>query len=277
MSRQKISPHQYAHLCQALHCDPQYGLDVRGLQLLYSDRISFLFSYCDVDSDGYLNRHDMHRLLWIVEGENRMMSRNKVNDTCSELHCDWRVGIDLPSLRKLVIDDNYYDLDHDFARLCNKKRLGYIWCKYPLQNNQMRDFSKHSDFTSLGTCVASSVVLAASTSTTCASFHHRTKRWDDNDSPCPPSTEQAICNTSVKKQVTRHRSECIEQPKTSFNCVPHTSNNMSACTAPSVLIPASVSAICQEENMQHTRRLSQLGMQMECPHCGRSIIFHINL
>ena len=268
MSRQRISDIQFIHLCQALHCDPQHGLDVRGLQLLYSDLTSFLFSYCDVNSDGYLSYHEMHLLRRIVEGENNMMRLKEFNDVCSTLNCNRNSGIDLPFLRKLVSDE-YYNLVEDFDRLCNDKRSEYTWCKSSMQD-QMRDFSNHSDSTSVATCVASSTVVAASTSTTCGGSNFLTKLWVDDIYYPLPLMDQALCDINLKQQMTPHGKENIElSEKLSNSCVPCTSA-LTACTAPSVIIPASVSATFRAENVSDMRNLSQLGMEMEHPYCSRS-------
>lgn len=263
MRRQRISVYQYTHLCHALHCNPYDGVDLRGLQLLYSDRISFLFSYCDVDSDGRLCYSEMCALWRIVHREGtRLKSKRLYMEVCKKLHTDPSIGIGLSSLRKLFQNDSF-DLDKDFQSvLMNRRRL-----YFDNQCTCTKNFASESS--SLATCVASSAIIAASTSATCPSVEPMFDgtKWIGN------SKISTACNT--EDATGRYASNTTEYSSNS-----HTrgngiyaigSSDMTVCAAPSIAIPASTSTTYPAIGPHHYF-LSQLGMEMKfCPSCGGNI------
>lgn len=141
-------------------------------------------------------------------------------------------------------------------RTNNDNQCSYEYVDYN-EEESIRPVCRLSRSSSMITCAPSSVIIAASDSATCTSIE---------------SMLDAKRFAGGQQHVTKC-ANCYNPYVESAACAPRTSD-LSVCTAPSVIIPDSMSATMQMRGVSHYyHNLSELGMDMEFYHCQESIIY----
>lgn len=237
-----LSVYQYTNICQALHCNPVRGIDLRGLSSLYWDRISVLYSYCDANGDGFLSFKEMCLVWQIIEGEDKLLSPLMYKGFCHALNCDPGVGIDLVSLRKILPDDPYR-LDNDFEKISNPStcsKLKHVCSsKTPLSPTNVA----HHDSSSLVPCVPFSAIEAASDSATCTSLN----------TPQSQSVQNARTSIDRSSLFTQAPSSVILAASTSATC--HSTNRRRNHSSVAIARRDYILTQLGMDNLHRTRRV----------------------